>query len=501
MDASVIEFLSGGLASALQPVNLLVMVAGLAFGIIGGMLPGITVVTAIALAIPFTFGLPSDTALIALGAIFCGSTYGGANAAILMNTPGQPGSVATAFDGYQMTRSGRAQQAMLSALYASAVGGLIGVFILLLFFAPLSKIALKFGPAAFFWLAIFGLTTLAAMSPGNVLKGLLGGAIGLAISTVGLDPITGSPRFTFGYNPLIQGLDMVVVMIGIFSFSQMLVLLESRETHIAEYVRRPGVAREVCGYLVRKCKRVILQSSLLGTFIGTLPGAGGSVASIIAYNEAKRWDRDPTRYGTGIVEGVAAPESANNAGVGGSLVPLMSLGIPGNAGAAVLMGGLLAQGLTPGPQLLETHGGVAYTFITGLIVINIVMVPIGALIASLSAHALRIPKRYIVPTVIVLAVVGSYALRNNELDVVIMMASGVIAYLLIRVEIHPGPIALGLVLGPVVEEALSVSLRLARARDSVLDVLVFDPLAGFLIACCVLALVVPLWLERKKSTT
>ena len=497
----LLQHVASGIGNAIQPVNLIVMVIGMAFGVIGGMLPGISVVTAIALALPFTFSLPTDTALIALGAVFCGSTYGGANAAILINTPGQPGSVATTFDGYPMTRKGEAQRAMLTALYASVFGGIVGVVILLLFFAPLSEIALKFGPAAFFWLAIFGLTTLAAMSPGNVLKGLLGGAIGLSISTVGLDPVAGTPRFTFGIQPLVQGFDMVVVMIGIFSFSQMLVLLEAPESHIAKYVRRYGVARQVISDLWRNCKRVLVQSSILGTFIGTLPGAGGSIAAIIAYNEAKRWDSNPSRYGTGVIEGVAAPESANNAGVGGSLVPLMSLGIPGNAGAAVLMGGLLAQGLVPGPQLLTNHADIAYTFIVGLIVVNLVLLPVGAVIAKLSAQIVRIPKTYIIPTVIVLAVIGAYALRNNELDVVIMLATGTIAYLLIRVEIHPAPIALGLVLGPIVEQSLSVSLLLARAKTSVLDVLVFDPLAAFLIALCILALVLPIWLERKKASS
>lgn len=493
------QYVGDGLINSIQLFNLVIMIIGLVVGIIGGMLPGITVVTAIALFIPFTFTLPTDSALIALGAIFTGSTYGGANAAILMNTPGQPGSVATTFDGYSMTRKGEAQDAMLTALFASAFGGLFGVLVLLFFFGPLSSLALKFGPAAFFWLAIFGLTTLAAMSPGNVLKGLLGGAIGLAISTVGLDPITGSPRFTFGYYPLIQGFDMVVVMIGIFSFSQMLVLLEAPDSHIAEYVRRPGAVRRTVSKLWHGCKRVLIQSSVIGTFIGSLPGAGGSIAAIIAYNEAKRWDRDPSRYGTGIIEGVAAPESANNAGVGGALVPLMSLGIPGNAGAAVLMGGLLAQGLIPGPQLLENNAQIAYSFISGLIIINIAMIGVGAVIAKLSAQILRIPKTYIIPTVIVLAVIGSYALRNNQFDVIVMLVSGICAYLLMKIGIHPAPIALGLVLGPVIEEALSVSLRLARAKNSVFDVLVFDPLPAVLIILCIIALLVPVILDRKKA--
>ncbi len=496
MDFSILELVLHGLVSAITVANLTAVLAGLFFGVVGGMLPGISVVTAIALALPFTFGLPTQTALLALGAIFCGATYGGSIAAILINTPGQPGSIATAFDGYPMTRKGKAPQAMMTALLASVVGGVIGVIILLVFFAPLSSIALEFGPPSLFWLAVFGLTTIAAMSSGNVIKGLLGAVIGLVISTVGLDPVVGSPRFTFGYYPLVQGFDMVVVMIGIFSFSQMLVLLGSDQSFIARYTPSKNVLREVAGYVFGRCKLLLLQSSLIGTFVGTLPGAGGSVAAIIAYNEARRWDRNPDRFGKGAVEGLVAPESANNAGVGGSLVPLLALGIPGNAAAAVLMGGLLSQGITPGPQLLENSAGEAYDFIVGLLLVNLIMLPVGLLVARISANALRVPKNVIIPIVIVLSVIGAYSIRNNELDVLIMLGAGVGAYLLMRVDIQPGPIALGLVLGPMIEESLSVSLRLAHARDSVFEVLVWQPLPAALIVLCLLSLFAPVLIER-----
>lgn len=492
MEFPILQLILHGLVSAVTLANLAAVVIGLFFGIVGGMLPGISVVTAIALALPFTFGLPTQMALLSLGSIFVGATYGGSIAAILINTPGQPGSVATAFDGYAMTRKGKAPQAMTTALLASVVGGVIGVLILLIFFAPLSAIALEFGPAELFWLAIFGLTTIAAMSSGNVLKGLLGAVIGLLISTVGLDPVVGTPRFTFGYYPLVQGFDLVVVMIGIFSFSQMLVLMESNNNFIARYTPGKGVLREVSGYLFGRCKRLLLQSSLIGTFVGTLPGAGGSVSAIIAYNEARRWDKKPERFGTGAIEGLVAPESANNAGVGGSLVPLLSLGIPGNAAAAVLMGGLLSQGITPGPQLLENSAGEAYDFIVGLLLVNLIMLPVGLLVARASSNALRVPKNVIVPIVIVLSVIGAYSIRNNALDVVIMMGAGLGAYLLMRVDIQPGPIALGLVLGPMIEESLSVTLRLAQARDSVMGVLVFQPIPAALIILCLLSLFLPM---------
>ena len=426
--------LAAGSLNLLSPINIFVMFLGMTIGIIGGMLPGISVVTTLALFIPFTFSMPTNTALIALGAVFCGATYGGANAAILINTPGQPGSIATTFDGYPMTKQGRAEEGLYTALLASAFGGVVGALLLLLFFEPLSSVALKFGSESFFWMAIFGLTTLAAMSPGNVMKSLLGGCIGLALSTVGLDPADGMPRFTFDVYELVQGLDMVILMTSLFSFSQMLFLLESREGYIAELVRRKGAfmtaLRGVWG-----ARKLLTVMSAIGCFIGGLPGAGGSVAAIITYNEAKRWDKNPERYGTGVLEGVAVPEAANNACVGGSLVPLMALGIPGSASAAILMGGLLSQGLTPGPQLLEQNADVAYTFISSLIFVNIVMVLVGYVLVKVCSRILDVPKLVIIPTVITLSILGAYSLRNSMFDVLVLLITGGFSYLFLKANI------------------------------------------------------------------
>lgn len=486
-----VSLLAQGFANAFSLANMAAILAGLVVGIIGGMLPGITVVTAIALFIPFTFTLPPATALIALGAVYCGATYGGANAAILINTPGQPGSIATVMDGYPMTLKGKAEKALYVALISSCFGGVVGSMLLLLFFEPLSAIALKFGSEAFFWMAIFGLTTLAAMSPGNIIRSLLAGGIGLALSTIGLDPSTGFPRFTFGFAPLVQGLDMVVLMIGLFSISQMLLLLESHEAYIAEYSRDKNAFKEAFRELFGKNKALLASCSTLGTVIGTLPGAGGSVAAIIAYNEAKRWSKKSAEYGTGIVEGLAAPESANNGSVGGALVPLMSLGIPGSAAAAVLMGGLLAQGLTPGPQLLSNSADVAYTFITGLIIVNVAMLVPGYVLARVCARILSVPKLFIIPGVIGLSFIGSYALRNSLFDAQVMFLSGFVAYLLMKAKIPPASIALGVVLGPIIEESLTTTLMRGRADDSVYDLLIFSPFSMSFILLSILALSVP----------
>ena len=483
--------LAAGSLNLLDPVNLLVMFVGVAIGIVGGMLPGISVVTTLALFMPFTFSMPATTALIALGAVFCGATYGGANAAILINTPGQPGSIATTFDGYAMTQQGRAEEGLYTALLASAFGGVVGALLLLLFFEPLSGIALKFGSEAFFWMAIFGLTTLAAMSPGNVMKSLLGGCIGLGLSTVGLDPADGFPRFTFDCYDLVQGLDMVVLMTSLFSFSQMLFLLESGDGYIADLVRRPKAFLTALKG-VWACRKLLTLMSCLGCFIGGLPGAGGSVASIITYNEARRWDRNPERWGTGVIE------AANNACVGGSLVPLMALGIPGSASAAILMGGLLSQGLTPGPQLLENNADVAYTFISSLIFVNIVMVLVGWVLVKVCSRILDVPKLVIIPTVITLSILGAYSLRNSMFDVLVLLLTGGGAYLCLKARISPASIALGVVLGPIIEEALSTTIMRSYS-SSLPELLVFSPMSLLFITLSAVSLLVPVYLARRKG--
>jgi len=396
-----------------------------------------------------------------------------------------------------MTQQGRAEEGLYTALLASAFGGVVGALLLLLFFEPLSGIALKFGSEAFFWMAIFGLTTLAAMSPGNVMKSLLGGCIGLGLSTVGLDPADGFPRFTFDCYDLVQGLDMVVLMTSLFSFSQMLFLLESGDGYIADLVRRPKAFLTALKG-VWACRKLLTLMSCLGCFIGGLPGAGGSVASIITYNEARRWDRNPDRWGTGVIEGVAVPEAANNACVGGSLVPLMALGIPGSASAAILMGGLLSQGLTPGPQLLENNADVAYTFISSLIFVNIVMVLVGWVLVKVCSRILDVPKLVIIPTVITLSILGAYSLRNSMFDVLVLLLTGGGAYLCLKARISPASIALGVVLGPIIEEALSTTIMRSYS-SSLPDLLVFSPMSLLFITLSAVSLLVPVYLARRKG--
>ena len=495
---SIFQHVLAGALQALLPANLFIMFLGLVVGIVGGMLPGISTITAVALFVPFTFAMPTDMAFVGLGAVFCGAMYGGANAAILINTPGTAASIATSFDGYPMNRKGEAEQALYLSLLASAFGGLFGALMLLFFFEPLSALALEFGSEAFFWMGIFGLTTLASMFPGQIAKGLLGGAIGLALSTIGLDPSSAMPRFTFGSFDLIQGLDMVAVVIGLFSISQMLIMLESKEEFISTFKKKTGVFRTALGHLVRNVKKLLVASGI-GTFIGALPGAGGSVAAIVAYNEMKRWDKKPERYGTGVPEGVLVPESANNASVGGALVPLLSLGIPGSATAAVLAGGLMAQGITPGPQLMEMAPEMAYVFIASLIMANFGMILVGVVTIKICTRVLTVPKLYIIPAVVAISLLGSYSLRSSMFDVLVMILAGGISYLLLKSKIMPAAIALGLVLGSIIEESLAITMMRAKGKTSLADLLLFSPMSMAFIAAILLAIFIPVYVNRKKQ--
>ena len=496
----ILSVLGGGLVEMLTPGNLLVMITGLVFGIIGGMLPGIATVTAIALFVPFTFVMSPTTALCALGACYTGATYGGANASILINTPGQPASFVTTLDGYPMTLKGKAEEALYYALLASSAGGLFGAFMLLFFYQPLSSLGLKFGSESFFWMGILGLTTLSAMFPGNVARSLAAGLIGLGLSTVGLDPRGALPRFTFGYFPLVQGLDMVVLMIAFFSISQMLSILEDPADYIARYERDSRAFFHALRVMAGRCKRLLLISCGLGTLIGMLPGAGGNVAAIISYNEARRWSKHPEQFGTGIAEGIVAPESANNASVGGALIPLMALGIPGSASAAVLAGGLLAQGMMPGPTMLEQNSSVAFGFIVSLILAQIVLIPVGYVLAKICTRILDVPKYYVIPSVITLSFCGAYALRSSLFDLLVLVIAGGLAYLCAKVKLPPVSMGLGVVLGPIIEESMIITIDRCQ-NSNPLDLFLFSPMSIFFIICCIVIIILPLITGKKHRRT
>ncbi len=497
----MIHFLVPAIGHVFHPFNLLLMVAGLVGGIIIGALPGLTATMGVALMVPVTFAMNPISGLIMLGAIYAGAIYGGSNSACLIKTPGTPSSVATTFDGYPMCQHGRADEALYGSLLASAFGGIVGTVFLLFLSGPLAKFALQFGGPEFFWLVIFGLSTIAVMSRDNMLKGLLSGALGLLVSTIGLDPNAGIPRFTFGYYPLVQGIEIIPAMIGLFSFSQVLVLLGSQKQYIAEHKPSPGAFSRVVKKLLADCKVNLMRSSIIGAIVGILPGAGGEIASIISYNEAKRWDKDPSRYGTGIMEGLAASESANNAVIGGALIPMLTLGIPGSAVAAVILGALLAQGIQPGFKVFTATGELAYSFIISQFVVNLLMIPVGYLLAKVMAKILNLRLTFVAIAIVMLSVIGSYAIRNSMLDVWVVIIFGLIAYFGGRVGLDTGAMALGVILGPMIEENLGKCVHLAKAEGSLWAVFFKSPISLVLIALTALSIATPYILEWKRSRT
>ncbi|MDR2819798.1 MAG: tripartite tricarboxylate transporter permease [Desulfovibrio sp.] len=497
------EFILPALVHVFEPLNIFLMIAGLTGGIIIGAMPGLTATMGVALMVPVTFSMDSTNGLVMLGAIYAGSIYGGSNSACLICTPGTPSSVATTFDGWPMCQAGKADKALMTSLLSSAFGGTVGNIFLLFLAVPLAHFAVKFGGPEGFWLCLFGLSTIAVMSSGNMLKGLVSGAIGMLVATIGLDPHAGIPRFTFDYYPLIQGVEVIPAMIGLFSFSQVLYLIGSYKPFIAQYAPEPGSLRWVARQLAGKCKTVLLRSSIIGTLVGMLPGAGGEIAAIIAYNESKRWDKNPDRYGTGIVEGIASSESSNNAVIGGSLIPMLTLGIPGSAVAAVILGALLAKGIQPGFRVFTVTGDLAYTFIMSQFVVNLLMIPIGLLLIKVLVRLLSIRLTFVAIAIVVLSAIGSYAIRNSALDIWVVFLFGLLGYFCNRVKLDCGAMALGIILGPMIDENFGKCVSLSKASDgSVLQVFLNSSIAMTLICLTLLSLATP-WLlsrRRKKSS-
>ena len=343
-----------GFMNALQPLNLAAMAVSVAIGIMIGALPGLSAAMGVALLIPITFGMPASTGLIVLAGVYCGAIFGGSISAILIHTPGTPASAATAIDGYQLTLKGKAGKALGTAIISSFFGGLLSC-ISLYFFAPaLAKLAMAFGSPEYFWLSIFGLTIIAGVSTDSLLKGLISGALGLLLSTVGMDPMNGVFRFTFGQAALYEGLPFTATLIGLFSMSQVLVLAEKKIRKAGELVKFDDRVL-LNGKEMKQIAPTIVRSWIIGNLIGILPGAGASIASFMGYNEARRASKHKEEFGHGSIEGIAGSEAANNAVTGGSLIPTLTLGIPGESVTAVLMGGLLIQGMQPGPDLFKKH--------------------------------------------------------------------------------------------------------------------------------------------------
>lgn len=483
----MIELLAQGLLNVLTFEIIALLILGVMIGIAIGSLPGLTATMGVALILPITFKMESITGILMLLGVYCGAMYGGSISAILLKTPGTPAAAATIFDGFAMSQKGEAGRALGISAVASFGGGLISVIALILIAPQLAKVALRFSAPEFFGLAVFGLSIIASISGKSMIKGLLAGVFGLILSTIGIDLVTGFPRFTFGNMNLFNGLAFIPVMIGLFAMSQAF-------TSIEHMLTKKMVVQKVGSILPTKAdmKQImpsILRGGIIGTLIGIIPGAGGEIGAFVSYNEAKRWSKHPEKFGTGIVEGIAAPEAGNNGVTGGAMIPLLTLGIPGDAVTAILLGALMIQGLQPGPLLFTEHAGLVYTIFVGILLANVFMLILGLFGAKYFAKVISIPSHILTPVIFVLCIVGSYAINNNFFDVMVMFGFGALGYVMEKTEFPVSPIVLALILGPMAERELRKALMMSNGSISILFT---RPISLLLIGVALLTLFMPI---------
>lgn len=467
------DAISSGLLMALQPNALLALVVGSVVGVVFGAIPGLTFSMALALLLPFTFGMEATPAIALLMGVYVGGMTGGSVSAILIGIPGTPSAAATVFDGHPMAQKGEASIALGGAVIASVFGGLFSLAVMMLLLEQVAGFAIKFGPAEIFALVLFGLSTICGLAERSLLRGLIAGVLGLMLVIIGLDPIDGVARLTFGNVEMQQGVHLLVAMIGLFAVPQVISTFVEHGR-----VQSKPMATDVRASLPswRQMKQrigLMTRCSAIGTAIGAIPGTGGPIAAFLAYDHARRFDKRPEAYGKGELSGVLAPESANNAVTGGTMIPLLSLGIPGDPATAVILGGMVLHGLAPGPTLFQTHLPAIYAIYVGILIAYIVTLVVQIWGIRVFVRVMNVPPHLMAVCIIVMCVLGSYAIRNSMFDVYLMATMGLIGYGLQRLRIPMAPVVLGLVLGGTLENQYRTALILNEgSHQGFLDSLV-----------------------------
>ncbi len=492
-----------GFTTAIEPYNLLITVLGTVLGIVFGALPGLSGTMGIAILLPITYAMEPVPALLLMISIFCGSLYGGSISAILLSTPGTPAAAATIFDGYPMTKQGRASEALMEAAISSFWGGVISLIALYTMAPAIAKFSLRFGPIENFMIAIFGLTIIASIASKNMLKGLISGLVGLLLGCVGMDSFVGYARYTFHIAYLQTGIQLIVALIGLFSISQVLTMASSDSVTIVDkdMIRNLKPSRftlkDICRYPI-----TYLRSSIIGIIVGIVPGAGGSIAAFIGYNEAKRSSKHPELFGTGLREGVGASESANNAVSGGSLIPMLTLGIPGSTACTVMLGGMMVHGLLPGNDLFTVQANVIYPVMSGMLFSNLAFLLIGITCAKYFAYIAQIPIYILTPTIVVFCAVGAFAISNSMIDVYVMILFGIIGFMLIHFNFDVTPVVLGLILGPIAEGGLGRAILINHGVAGAVKSIFTSPICLILLVISAISLCAPLIREArgKKKT-
>ena len=457
--------LGAGLMVALQPLNLTFCFLGVLIGTLIGVLPGIGPVGTMAILLPLTYGIPPTTAIILLAGIYYGAQYGGSTTSILVNIPGEAASVITTLDGYQMALQGRAGPALGIAAFGSFIAGTFSIIGLQAIAPPLVKVALSFGPPEYFSLMILGLVILTYLAQKSMVKALMMAGVGILLGTVGLDSITGQPRFAFQVPELLDGLGLVPLVMGLFGISEVFLNVEKE---IQRNVTEMKITRLLPSFQDwMESKWAIVRGSVIGFFLGILPGGGAVLGSLVAYAVEKRVSRNPEKFGKGAIAGVAAPESANNAATGGAFVPLLTLGIPSNVVMAILIGALMIHGITPGPMLLKEQPDLFWGVIASMYVGNVMLLILNLPLIGLWVQLLRVPYSILFPLILFFCLIGSYAVNNSVVDVALMVFFGGLGYLMRKFEYEPAPLVLAFVLSPILEQALRQSLILSSGSFTI----------------------------------
>jgi putative tricarboxylic transport membrane protein len=478
-----------GFSVALTPANLFWCFVGVFLGTVVGILPGLGPAATIAMLLPLTFKMDHTAAIIMLAGIYYGSKYGGSTTSILLNVPGESASVVTCLDGYQMARQGRAGAALGISAIASFIAGTVGVLGLMLIAPPIARFALRFGPPEYFALMALGLAMVVFLAGKSMIKGLLATLMGLWLAGVGIDLFTAESRFTFGQVELLDGVDFIVASIGIFAIAEVLVNMESRGG--TELFKVPKGLRNLLPTLqdLKDCRFAFLNGSIVGFLIGVLPGAGSTISSFIAYGTEKAFSRHPEKFGTGVIEGVAAPEGANNSDTAGSLVPLLTLGIPGSNTTAILLAALILWGFKPGPLLVQENPGLFWGLVASMYIGNVMLLVLNLPLVPLFAQILRVPYFVLYPAILGISIVGVYSVSHSLFDVWLLGIFGLLGYLMRKLDFPAAPLILGMVLGDGLERALRQSLMMSGGQ---LAVLVTRPLSAGMLLLTVVILLVPL---------
>jgi putative tricarboxylic transport membrane protein len=490
--------LGSGFAVALTPTNLMYAFLGAFIGTAVGVLPGLGPPATIALLLPVTYGMDPTSAVIMMAGIFYGAQYGGSTTSILLNIPGEAASVVTCLDGYQMARQGRAGRALGISAIGSFIGASISIVLMSMVSPMLANFALKFGPAEYSSLVLVGLLMSVYLGGDSVLKGLLMLALGLLLAMVGLDPVYGAPRFTFGIMRMLDGIDFVVAAMGLFGIAEVLTNLEAPEVRDVYKSSLKGLLPNLEDW--KRSWRSILRGSFLGFFIGVLPGGGATISSFVAYAVEKKVSKHPGEFGRGAIEGVAGPESANNAASQSSFIPLLTLGIPGNATIAMIFVALMIHGIQPGPMLLVEHPNLFWGVIASMYIGNLMLLALNLPLIGFWVRLLKVPYHYMAVVIVIICIVGAYSIKNSAFDVGMMVVFGVLGYFLRKGGFPAAPLVLAMILGRILERSLQQSLKVSGA-----DPMIFieKPISAALLAVSALVMLFPVfkWVWKKVLPT